>query len=304
MLDFSPDFFKEESICDFIVPEEMKRAWAAELKVLDAVLEVCRKHNIKVFGVYGTVLGAVRHKGFIPWDDDIDIGMLREDYMKFLSVWEEMGEDYLVKSIYTRDRFSQFHSVICNSRESQIAWNEDRMNKFYGCPYVVGIDLFPFDRVAPDENIYKLQKLIYYLGYSMARDYDAAQRPNDYEQKLQVFQEKLGRSFDINSESFLSDIMKTSDAIASWYKQEDYEKVMYFASSAYWPVPNMFEREYFENLIEADYYGTGLLIPKEYDKYLSYFYGTDYLEPKRNAAAHGYPFYAKQKEYFEFCGYM
>ena len=60
---------KEEVICDFNVSEEMKRVWAAEVKVLEKVIEICERHNITYYADYGTLLGTVRHKGFIPWDD-------------------------------------------------------------------------------------------------------------------------------------------------------------------------------------------------------------------------------------------
>ncbi|MEI5579468.1 LicD family protein, partial [Streptomyces brasiliscabiei] len=64
----------------------MKSNWAAQLEVLEVFKTVCAKHNITFFAGFGTLIGAVRHKGFIPWDDDIDVIMKRPDYMLFLSV--------------------------------------------------------------------------------------------------------------------------------------------------------------------------------------------------------------------------
>ena len=70
----------------FIIEPMMKYAWAAEIEVLEVVAEICNRHNIQYFADYGTLLGAVRHKGFIPWDDDIDISMFRSDYERFLKI--------------------------------------------------------------------------------------------------------------------------------------------------------------------------------------------------------------------------
>ena len=64
----------------------MKRAWAAQLEVLQRIDEVCGKYNIEYFANWGTLLGAIRHKGYIPWDDDLDIGMKRMDYERFLKI--------------------------------------------------------------------------------------------------------------------------------------------------------------------------------------------------------------------------
>ena len=76
-------FFEEEVRHGFYINPMMKRGWAAQMEVLQGVDDICRKYNIRWFSHYGTMLGAVRHGGFVPWDDDMDICMLREDYDRF-----------------------------------------------------------------------------------------------------------------------------------------------------------------------------------------------------------------------------
>ena len=79
-----PDNFLEGEIRNsFYVESMMKKVWAAQLEVLHEIDRICKKHNITYFADWGTLLGAVRHKGFIPWDDDMDITMKRQDYIKF-----------------------------------------------------------------------------------------------------------------------------------------------------------------------------------------------------------------------------
>ena len=85
-MEFPEDFFKKECRCGFEVPEMMKRAWAAQMEVLEVVGKVCEKHHLQYYADWGTLLGAIRHKGFIPWDDDIDVGMLRPDYDRFVQL--------------------------------------------------------------------------------------------------------------------------------------------------------------------------------------------------------------------------
>ena len=70
-------------------------------EVLSQVSAVCKKHGIPYYAAYGTLLGAIRHKGFIPWDDDIDVGMLRADFDRFLEIADaELGEKYFILHLF------------------------------------------------------------------------------------------------------------------------------------------------------------------------------------------------------------
>ena len=93
MVRFDNSYFEDEVRSGFFVPGMMKRAWATQINVLKIVDDICKKYNIKYFAMFGTLLGAVRHKGMIPWDDNIDIAMLRPDYIKFISDKEKEKEN-------------------------------------------------------------------------------------------------------------------------------------------------------------------------------------------------------------------
>ena len=97
LVQYPESYFEGEERDGFYIEPMMKKAWAAQIEVLLEVQKVCEKNGIQYFAEYGTMLGAVRHKGFIPWDDDLDICMRREDYMKFISVVErDLPKDFVV----------------------------------------------------------------------------------------------------------------------------------------------------------------------------------------------------------------
>ena len=78
-------YLTDEVIDGYKVSANRKKLWVTELDLLSFLEEVCIRENINYYLLFGSAIGAVRHKGFIPWDDDIDLGMLREDFEKFLT---------------------------------------------------------------------------------------------------------------------------------------------------------------------------------------------------------------------------
>ena len=124
--------------------EELKQVQMIEIEILKAVIEICEKHGLKYFTVGGTTLGAVRHSGFIPWDDDIDIGLLREDYESFLKIApDELGDQYYLGH-YTRDpNFSTYHAKVMKRGTIFLEEYAEKIEGDHG----IFIDIMPFDNV-------------------------------------------------------------------------------------------------------------------------------------------------------------
>lgn len=138
------DFFEEETISGYLVSKEMKAVWACELDMLEHLLAVCQKYNLSCWADAGTLLGAVRHKGFIPWDDDIDMVMMRDDYDKLVAVADkEFMYPYFFQTIYSDKHYGNRHAQIRNCKTAAIADPKSRFNQG------IFIDIFVLDGV-PD----------------------------------------------------------------------------------------------------------------------------------------------------------
>ena len=136
------DFFKEEVRCDYRISETQKMIWAMELELYLIFKDICNKYGLKHWIMYGSLLGAVRHDGFIPWDDDVDVAMPRKDFDTFLKVApKELSEPYSIQCPYTYPNCFITNVTLRNSNGTftPIVFKKLDYNK--GIP----LDIFPFD---------------------------------------------------------------------------------------------------------------------------------------------------------------
>lgn len=132
----------------------LKKLQNTELSIFKDIVSVCRKYNIGYFMMFGTLIGAIRHKGFIPWDDDMDIGMLREDYNRFAKVFgKEMGGRY---TLTTPIRTKGFASTVVKVQKKGTRFIPE-YSKTMKCEQGIFIDIFIYDKVSDNEKQYKKQ---------------------------------------------------------------------------------------------------------------------------------------------------
>jgi len=150
-IELPASFYEEEERCGYTIPAEMKKVWAVELDLLAELMRVCRKHDIKIMAFAGTVLGAVRHGGFIPWDDDIDMMMPRSEYDRLCAVAaDEFKAPYFFQTEYTDPGSMRGHAQLRNSETTAILTSEQNIKSFNQGIFV---DIFPLDHVAPDREL-------------------------------------------------------------------------------------------------------------------------------------------------------
>lgn len=131
--------------------ETLRKLQLVELEIANEIKRVCVENNIKYFLESGTLLGAVRHGGFIPWDDDMDIGMMREEYEKFLKIApEKLSSEFILQTWKNEKDYSLTFAKVRKSDTIFLEYEFKDSSMHNG----IWVDIFPYDSV-PEKNITK-----------------------------------------------------------------------------------------------------------------------------------------------------
>jgi len=290
-----PSYFEPEAREGFYVSGMMKRYWAAQLRVLAEIAKVCEKHGIRWFADWGTLLGTVRHKGYIPWDDDIDICMLREDFEHFSRIAaEELPDGYCVRSKYTEKSYDMILTRVLNSKA--IMFSEEHLRTFFNCPYSMGVDIFPLDGVYEDDEredqrrdrIKAIDDVMEMLADGHAQSQECRNKIMRIEQENHV---KLRQG-----EDMVYDLLALVDRIYTECLIEETDSV---AQMSYWTRRRCYRypKACFADVTYLPFEFVMIPVPSGYHEVLKIEYN-EYMHAVRSGGYHDYPCYRIQEKIF------
>ena len=257
--------------------EQLEKLKRVELEILKDFIAICKKHNLNYFATGGTAIGALRHKGFIPWDDDIDVCMLRDEYERFMEIApKELGDKYLFMTTETEKKYPLMFGKMVKKGTRFIEEAYEQADY----PLGIYIDIFPYDKTPESE---KLRKKWQKKTWNIARFHVLALIPNpklpDGMNKAIAFIAGLGCKV-VHHLLKLVGITpkKTSQWYLKWAKQCPEQDSDLYIDYSYLTGENLMIRtkEAFPT-IEVPFEDTMIAIVKNYDEFLRPEYG-DYMQ--------------------------
>ncbi|MBR0221268.1 MAG: LicD family protein, partial [Synergistaceae bacterium] len=253
------------------IPGLTRKMQLVELDIFKAFKAICEKHNLRYFAIGGTCIGAVRHHGFIPWDDDMDVAMPYEDYVKFFEVaGTELPENLKMWDLSSRKHFPLLFSKIYNINTTFIeADNLPYKENYAG----VFIDIFPIYGMPSG----KLRQKIFIFIVRMLRKCDLILRFKLHE----TFKKKIFL-FMLRNKPFYYFLILTKKFLSKYKHFDSSDKIIF----PWRPLPGepqgkyykgVFYYEDFKNFPEVPFEDTTMRVPVGYDRYLTMDFG-DYMQ--------------------------
>lgn len=247
----------------------LHRVQLTQLEIAREIKRVCEENDIRFFLLGGTYLGAVRHQGFIPWDDDMDLGMLRGEYEKFCRIApEKLGPDYCLQTWYTEPNYGLPFGKVMKRGTVYLESKKSRRLQENG----IYVDIFPFDSVPQDlQHRQKLAKQL--LRLYRLRLMKCGYKPWMEEDKV-LWHKRLGYLFYQFQALFCGKQALARDYDALAEAQPDTDTVSEQSGMA---SPLYVRREWCEDLVNYTFEGEQFPAPRAYDEFLTIYYG-DYMQ--------------------------
>ena len=263
----------------------MKEVQQGALNILVKIDEICRSENLSYYLAYGTLIGAIRHKGFIPWDDDIDIMMPRRDYDCLVNYFIKHKEELKPFEIINPQNNAKCPFTISRISDSSyklVVDNEDD----YGLGLFV--DIYPLDGVGNSVEEYTKLKnescALASLCFLSSRQKVKKENTKSRLKMLAKYPAFVVSKF-VGKDRLMKKLYELADKC-------DYENSMYIGCIIWASddgLRGIFPKEWFSESIDVEFEGRYFKAPKEYDKVLSHGYG-NYMElpPEKDRIAHHY----------------
>ena len=250
--------------------DDLKKIKEIELEILIEIDTICRKMGFRYMLAAGTLLGAVRHKGFIPWDDDIDIYMPRPDYIKFIDYCKKNQTSFTLFSLDSNREYTQMFAKACDKKT--IIIDHEAMIK--NCSFGVWVDIFPIDGAGDTKKdaIKFLKSFNFSLSlYTASRwtVYSKSKRRKWYFEPVRFLMFLIGR--------FVKNINHFALKIDRKIQSRSFDDTNYCACFFGYGTKEIMERNIFVEYIELPFEGHKFYCPKRFDEYLNNLYG-DYMK--------------------------
>ena len=286
---FPQGWFEDEVRDGFFVSSTMKRNWAGQIEVLKEVDRVCKELGLTWYLLSGTLLGAVRHQGFIPWDDDVDICMMRRDIEIFRKkAYPLLPEGYFIldprdEPDVSTDVFRVVSSRALHTDQAYLQRNH--------APFILGVDMFPLDNYLEDEeyeaNRMKLMTALKYCVRHLKETGDTNE--DDYQKYLKYAEESTGVCIH-EQPNPIHELWTQMVVLYSQVTDDTTPRVKVFFGDE----KLTFDRNWFGKPRMILFEGIELPAPAEYEKELQVEFGNrKYIG--RGGTCHGYPYYEEQE---------
>ena len=253
------------------VDNTAQKLHSCQLLLAGELKRICDKNNIKYYMIAGTLLGAVRHKGFIPWDDDMDFAIMRSEYGRFLEACKtDLQDQFLLQEMFIDDNYALPMAKLL-LKGTKLVERTTASNKALKGIY---IDIFPYDSIPDDEALRKNHnRNTYFLKrfFLAKQGYKIAEKGQTLKTIVYTFLKFISL--------FVSKkyIRNRSDKELRRFENDNTKKVAAIGG-AYQYNKESVERKWFDETVELPFEGITLAAPKDYIEYLTYFYG-DYMTP-------------------------
>ena len=272
----SEKFYQAEIMDGIYIPVELKQIWAVNLDLLNVFEKFCKEHEIKFFIGFGTLLGAFRHQGFVPWDDDVDILMFRKDFERLKLLWEEFSYPYFLQNELSEPGF--WYRGMMKFRRSDTTCLTEHCYQMREMNQGIALEIMPLDEVSDiamvrrqqEHEVGRWQRLLWAKNYSVGfyhGDRLAAEKHDGdfakWRQEAEAYEEKVLYNNYLQACQSFTNGDGTQLALFIGYQEHDGYRLL--------------SKSWFTDTVSMDFCGLTVPAPVGFWECLEFFYGKGFV---------------------------